>query len=66
MGVPDWLLNMMMGFLEDREMGVNYKGETTETKQLPGGGPQGTLLGLSVLLQTRIDLSLTPTIQDLD
>jgi hypothetical protein len=31
-------------------MVVRYKGETTETKPLPGGGPQGTLLGLLLFL----------------
>ena len=39
-----------MGFLKDKVMVVNYKGETTEEKQLPGGGPQGTLLGLLLFL----------------
>ena len=29
---------------------VRFKGETTETKPLPGGGPQGTLLGLLLFL----------------
>jgi hypothetical protein len=46
MGVPGWLLNVVMGFLTNRVMVVRYKGETTEQKPLPGGGPQGTLLGL--------------------
>ena len=50
MGVPGWLLNIVMGFLSDREMVVRYNGVTTESKQLPGGGPQGTLLGLLLFL----------------
>ena len=50
MGVPGWLLNVVMGFLTDRLMVVRYKGETTESKSLPGGGPQGTLLGLLLFL----------------
>ena len=50
MGVPGWLLNLVMGFLTERVMVVRYKGETSETKQLPGGGPQGTLLGLLLYL----------------
>ena len=45
MGVPGWLLNLVMGFLANRVMLVRYKGETTNWKPLPGGGPQGTLLG---------------------
>ena len=31
-------------------MVVNYKAATTETKKLPGEGPQGTLLGLLLFL----------------
>ena len=50
MGVPGWLLNIVMGFLSDRSMVVRYKGKTTDTKSLPGGGPQGTLLGLLLFL----------------
>ena len=38
MGVPGWLLNIVMGFLKDRDMVVRFRGETTEAKQ------QGTLL----------------------
>jgi hypothetical protein len=40
--MPGWLLNVVVGFLSDR---VRYKGETTESKPLPGGAPQETLLG---------------------
>ena len=50
MGVPGWLLNLVMGFLSDRVMLVRYKGFTTDSKPLPGGGPQGTLLGLLLFL----------------
>ena len=50
MGVPGWLLNLVMGFLSERSMVVKYKGTTTERKSLPGGGPQGTLLGLLLFL----------------
>ena len=50
MGVPGWLLNIVMGFLTDRVMVVRFKGETTAPKSLPGGGPQGTLLGLLLFL----------------
>ena len=31
-------------------MVVRYKGATSDTKPLPGGGPQGTLLGLLLFL----------------
>ena len=45
MGVPGWLLNLVMGYLSEREMVVRYRGETSAPRPLPGGGPQGGLLG---------------------
>ena len=39
-----------MSFLSDRVMVVRYKGATSSEKKLPGGGPQGTLLGLLLFI----------------
>ena len=39
-----------MGFLCDRVMVLRYKGETSDQKALPGGGPHVTLLGLLLFL----------------
>ena len=50
MGVPGWLLRIIKGFLEERTLVVKYKGEKSETKEMPGGGPQGTILGLFLFL----------------
>ena len=50
LGVPGWLLRLVVGFLENRELIVNYKGETSEKMKLPGGGPQGTILGMFLFL----------------
>ena len=50
LGVPGWLLNLVMGFLTERSLLLKYKGETSKSKPLPGGGPQGTLLGLFLFL----------------
>ena len=50
MGVPGWLLNIVCGFLMNRSMVVSYKGKTSKSQQMPGGGPQGTLLGLLLFL----------------
>ena len=50
LGVPGWLLQIVIGFLQNREMEVNFKGEHSRRKQLPGGGPQGTLLGMFLFL----------------
>ena len=50
MGVPSWLLKVVMAFLSDRKMMVRYKGKLSSMKNLPGGGPQGTLLGLLLFI----------------
>ena len=50
MGVPGWLLKIVMGFLTGRELIVRYKGGWSGRKALPGGGPQGTRLGLFLFL----------------
>ena len=50
LGVPQWLLKLVIAFLEDRIMIVRYKGKSSDPKHLPGGGPQGTLLGLLLFI----------------
>ena len=50
MGVPSWLLKVVMAFLTNRKMVVKYKSKISSVKDLPGGGPQGTLLGLLLFL----------------
>ena len=50
LAVPGWLLNIIIGFLKERSMVVNYRGCQSSVKQLPGGGPQGTLLELLLFL----------------
>ena len=50
MGVPGWLLRIIIGFLTERELIVRYKGGCSSRKSLPGGGPQGTRLGLFLFL----------------
>ena len=50
LGVPGWLIRLVMAFLEERSMKVNYKGKYSKMFNLPGGGPQGTLLGLFLFL----------------
>ena len=46
MNVPGWLLKIVAAFLTNRKMVVRYQGATSGVKNLPGGGPQGTLWGL--------------------
>jgi hypothetical protein len=50
MNVPGWLLQIVIGFLSDRELILRYKNKKSKAKKLPGGGLQGTLLGLFLFL----------------
>ena len=50
LGVPGWLLRIVIGFLENRELEVTYKGVKSGRQQMPGGGPQGTILGMFLFL----------------
>ena len=50
MVIPGWLLHIVIGFLSDREMILRYKGGCSSKKALPGGGPQGTGLGLFLFI----------------
>ena len=50
LGTPGWLLKIVMAFLTDRRMILKYKGCESREETLPGGGPQGTKLGLFLFL----------------
>ena len=50
MKVPGWLLIIVIGFLQDRELVVTYRGKQSANKKMPGGGPQGTVLGMLLFL----------------
>ena len=50
MGTPGWLLKLVMILLTDRKMILKYKGCISRTEGMPGGGPQGTKLGLYLFL----------------
>ena len=50
LGVPGWLLNIVASFLQDRELLLSYRGYTAKSRKLPGGGPQGTVLGMFLFI----------------
>ena len=50
MGVPGWLLNIVAGFLKERELILAYRGAKSGRKEMPGGGPQGTVLGMFLFI----------------
>ena len=59
MGVPGWLLKIVVGFLIDRELVVTYKGQKSENKKMPGRSPQGTVLGMFLFLVLINDAGFT-------
>ena len=56
MGVPGWLLKIVMAFLKNRKMVVKHKGGCSSIKKLPGGSPQGTILALLLFIVMINDL----------
>ena len=45
MHTPPWLLNILVSYLSNRYMLLDYNGKQSKRKRLPGGGPQGANLG---------------------
>ena len=64
LGVPSWLLKLVIAFLEDRTMVVRYKGAVSDPRGLPGGGTQGTLLGLLLFIILINDLGFDDQTND--
>ena len=50
MSVPNWLLKIVIGFLENRKLLLKYKGAFSKMKNMPGGSPAGTLLGMMLYI----------------
>ena len=50
LGVPGWLLLLVIAFLKNRRMIVSYNGISSSEKSLPGYGPQGTGIALILFL----------------
>ncbi len=46
LGVRPALLSVISSYLSNRSMSVKFNGSTSKTYHMPGGGPQGTLLGV--------------------
>ena len=50
MGTPGWLIKLVASFLSNRNLNIRVDGKMSTTKEMPGGGPQGTLLGLLIFI----------------
>ena len=46
MKVPMWLLRLILSYLEHRKMILRFRGCSSDPEDMPGGMPQGTLLGV--------------------
>ena len=49
-GVPGWLLRILISYLTGRSMILRYKGTESLRHLMPGGSPQGALLGVILYL----------------
>ena len=48
--VPGWLLRIIISYLTERRLVVRHKGYSSTEQAMPGGSPQGTLLGVLFFL----------------
>ena len=46
MKIPMWLTRLILSYLENRKMILRFRGCKSNAKDMPGGMPQGTLLGV--------------------
>ena len=57
-GVPGWLLKILVSYLSGRSMILRYKGVNSLRHLMPGGSPQGTLLGVLIYLVYVSDIGM--------
>ena len=57
-GVPGWLLKILISYLTDRTMILRYNGCQSKRQPLPGGSPQGALLGVLLYLVYVSDIGM--------
>ena len=57
-GVPGWLLRILVSYLSGRSMILRYKDTQSSRHSMPGGSPQGTLLGVLLYLVYVSDIGM--------
>ena len=62
MHVPPWLLLILISYLTERSMVMNYNGATSSPRDLPGSSPQGAFLGIFFFIIKYNGASLRPMI----
>jgi hypothetical protein len=61
-GVPGWLIKILISYLSGRSMILRHKGAQSTRHLMPGGSPQGTLLGVLLYLVYVSDIGMdTPS-----
>ena len=63
LGLPGWLLKLIASYLSKRVMIVRFKGSESKEENMPGGSPQGTILGVVIFILQMIlmrSISLNP------
>ena len=50
LNVPPWILKVLIGFLSKRTLQVKYRGKLSKIMEMPGGGPQGTIIGMFLFI----------------
>ena len=63
-GVRPSLIPILMSFFEDRKMIVKWHGVQSELKDLPGGGPQGSSVGILEYLSQSNDSASSVPVND--
>ena len=66
MGLPAWLLKLVASYLTKRTLVVRYKGKISKEKNMPGGTPAGTLLGVLIFIIQMDKLNTFPLIPSPD
>ena len=62
MGVPIWLLKILISYLSGRSMTMNFRGVSSTVRLLPGSSPQGAFLGIFLFVIKYNGASLRPVV----
>ena len=65
MGVPPWLLKILVSYLSGRSMTMSYRGVSSNIRLLPGSSPQGAFLGIFLFIIKYNGASLRPHVPQL-
>ena len=60
--VPQWLLRLILSYLQNRKMILRFRNCCSSPKCLPGGCPQGTLIGVILYILYIITINLSDII----